>query len=95
MKNKIKFGTLALVAGISMSSQAFAVAYQPNIDETIKVDRIESLIEYEYTEADSARIIDIYLNGEELSAEDLKKYDIDQNGIVNANDAAMVYDLIK
>ena len=42
MKNKLKFGALAIAAGIVMSSQAFAVTYAPNIDETIQKDNVEA-----------------------------------------------------
>ena len=64
MKNKLKFGALAIAAGIVMSSQAFAVTYAPNIDETIQKDNVEALEEeYVYTQTDIKNVYDIYLNG--------------------------------
>lgn len=94
MKKKFKFGAIALVMGIAMSSQSFAVKYEPNIDPDIKIDKIEALDEYEYTEADVNRILEIYMNGENVSQEELKKYDLNEDGKLTANDAAMVYDII-
>ena len=75
MKNKLKFGALAIAAGIVMSSQAFAVTYAPNIDETIQKDNVEALEEeYVYTQTDIKNVYDIYLNGSVPDEEELKKF---------------------
>lgn len=95
MKDKMKYGVLALVAGVVMSSQAFAVTYEPNIDESVKIDKIEALDEVEYTQADADRILEVYMNGITVSDEEFAKYDIDKDGKINANDAALVLDMVK
>ena len=73
---------------------SFAVKYEPNIDTTIKIDKVEALDGYQYTEDDVNRILEIYMNGEEISQEEFDKYDLNKDGKLTANDAAMVYDII-
>lgn len=95
MKNKLKFGALAIAAGIVMSSQAFAVTYAPNIDETIQKDNVEALEEeYVYTQTDIKNVYDIYLNGNVPDEEELKKYDLNKDYKINADDAAMILDVL-
>ena len=95
MKNKLKFGALAIAAGIVMSSQAFAVTYAPNIDETIQKDNVEALEEeYVYTQTDIKNVYDIYLNGSVQDEEELKKYDLNKDYKINADDAAMILDVL-
>ena len=95
MKKKLKFGALAIAAGIVMSSQAFAVTYAPNIDETIQKDNVEALEEeYVYTQTDIKNVYDIYLNGSVPDEEELKKYDLNKDYKINADDAAMILDVL-
>ena len=109
MKNKIKFGALALAAGIVMSSQAFAVTYAPNIDDTIQKDNVEALEEYDYTQEDVEYVFELYADGKEVTDKDyqsfpyktkevtdkdFEKYDMNKDGKINANDAALICDYI-
>lgn len=95
MKGKVKICALVLLAGITMNSKAFAVTYTPfEEDESVYVDKIE-VQEDTYTQDDVSRIISIYLNDEEISEEMLDKYDLNKDGKINANDAALIYDLMK
>ena len=91
MKNKIKFGALALAAGIVMSSQAFAVTYAPNIDDTVQKDNVEALEEYNYTQEDVEYVFELYA---EITDKDFEKYDMNKDGKINANDAALICDYI-
>lgn len=94
MKNKIKFGALALAAGIIMSSQAFAVTYAPNIDDTVQKDNVEALEEYNYTQEDVEYVFELYADGKEITDKDFEKYDMNKDGKINANDAALICDYI-
>lgn len=94
MKKKFKYGVLALVVSVVMSSHAFAVIYEPNVDDSINIDKVEAL-EIEYTQADADKILEVYMNSANVSDEEYAKYDIDKDGKVNANDAALVLDMIK
>ena len=94
MKKKFKYGVLALVVSVVMSSHAFAVTYEPNVDDSINIDKVEAL-EIEYTQADADKILEVYMNSAYVSDEEYAKYDIDKDGKVNANDAALVLDMIK
>lgn len=94
MKNKIKFGALALAAGIVMSSQAFAVTYAPNIDDTVQKDNVEALEEYDYTQEDVEYVFELYADGKEVTDKDFEKYDMNKDGKINANDAALICDYI-
>ncbi len=94
MKNKIKFGALALAAGIVMSSQAFAVTYAPNIDDTVQKDNVEALEEYNYTQEDVEYVFELYADGKEITDKDFEKYDMNKDGKINANDAALICDYI-
>ena len=94
MKNKIKFVALALAAGIVMSSQAFAVTYAPNIDDTVQKDNVEALEEYNYTQEDVEYVFELYADGKEITDKDFEKYDMNKDGKINANDAALICDYI-
>lgn len=94
MKNKIKFGALALAAGIVMSSQAFAVTYAPNIDDTVQKDNVEALEEYNYTQEDVEYVFELYADGKKITDKDFEKYDMNKDGKINANDAALICDYI-
>ena len=94
MKNKLKFGALALAAGIVMSSQAFAVTYAPNIDDTIQKDNVEALEEYNYTQEDVDYVCKLYLDGSNPNDTDYEKYDVNKDGKINTNDAALICDYI-
>ena len=94
MKNKIKFGALALAAGIVMSSQAFAVTYAPNIDDTVQKDNVEALEEYNYTQEAVEYVFELYADGKEITDKDFEKYDMNKDGKINANDAALICDYI-
>ena len=94
MKNKLKFGALALAAGIVMSSQAFAVTYAPNIDDTVQKDNVEALEEYNYTQEDVEYVFELYADGKEITDKDFEKYDMNKDGKINANDAALICDYI-
>ena len=90
MKNKLKFGVLAAVMGIAMSCQTFAVVYEPNLGVDINVDRTEALDGEDVVN----KILDLYNSGNILTDEELAEYDLDHNGIVDANDAAVALDSI-
>lgn len=94
MKNKLKFGALAIAAGIVMSSQAFAVTYAPNIDDTVQKDNVEALEEYNYTQEDVEYVFELYADGKEITDKDFEKYDMNKDGKINANDAALICDYI-
>lgn len=78
-----------------MSSQAFAVTYTPNVDEDVKYDKTEALDEYEYTEEDVEKILKNYTNITTITEEEFIKYDLNNDGVINANDAAIVLDCIR
>lgn len=90
MKNKLKFGVLAAVMGIVMGCQTFAVVYEPNLDVDINVDRTEVLD----GEDIANKILDLYNSGKALTEEEVYEYDLDHNGVVDANDAAAALDSI-
>ncbi len=96
MRNKLKIGALTLVAGITLGSQAFAVQYAPNYDPSVEGNNITALpsndVTYEYTQEDVNTILDIYSSQSELTDEEFLKYDMNQDGVINAIDAAIVMD---
>lgn len=95
MRKKVKFCVAALLSVIVMSSQAFAVTYTPNVDEDVKYDKTEALDEYEYTEEDVEKILKNYTNITTITEEEFIKYDLNNDGVINANDAAIVLDCIR
>ena len=93
MRGKIKFLAIGLLASVVMNSQVFAVTYQPNNDVNIQKDNIESLEEF-YDEKDVNKVLEIYtLN--DATEEEMKKYDMNDDGIIDSADAAIVLNLIK
>lgn len=93
MRGKIKFLAIGLLASVVMNSQVFAVTYQPNNDVNIQKDNIESLEEF-YDEKDVDKVLEIYtLN--DATEEEMKKYDMNDDGIIDSADAAIVLNLIK
>lgn len=93
MRGKIKFLAVGLLASVVMNSQVFAVTYQPNNDVNIQKDNIESLEEF-YDEKDVDKVLEIYtLN--DATEEEMKKYDMNDDGIIDSADAAIVLNLIK
>lgn len=93
MRGKIKFLAIGLLASVVMNSQVFAVTYQPNNDVNIQKDNIESLEEF-YDEKDVDKVLEIYtLNN--ATEEEMKKYDMNGDGIIDSADAAIVLNLIK
>lgn len=93
MRGKIKSLAVGLLASVVMNSQVFAVTYQPNNDVNIQKDNIESLEEF-YDEKDVDKVLEIYtLN--DATEEEMKKYDMNDDGIIDSADAAIVLNLIK
>ncbi len=95
MRNKLKIGAISLVAGITLGSQAFAVQYAPNLDNSVKVDNISVLpgdAMYEYTQEDINIILDVYSSQSPLTQEEFLKYDMNKDGVINSIDAALVMD---
>ncbi|MBO5476892.1 MAG: hypothetical protein J6A15_03995 [Clostridia bacterium] len=93
MKGKIKFLAIALLTSIVMNSQVFAVTYQPNKDVNINKDNIESLEEY-YTKEDAVKAFEIYKYNKPTE-EELEKYDMNKDGLVNSYDVAVILNLTK
>ena len=92
MRGKIKFLAIGLLASVVMNSQVFAVTYQPNNDVNIQKDNIESLEEF-YDEKDVNKVLEIYtLN--DATEEEMKKYDMNDDGIIDSADAAIILNLI-
>lgn len=92
MRGKIKFLAIGLLASVVMNSQVFAVTYQPNNDVNIQKDNIESLEEF-YDEKDVDKVLEIYtLN--DATEEEMKKYDMNDDGIIDSADAAIILNLI-
>lgn len=92
MRGKIKFLAIGLLASVVMNSQVFAVTYQPNNDVNIQKDNIESLEEF-YDEKDADKVLEIYtLN--DATEEEMKKYDMNDDGIIDSADAAIILNLI-
>lgn len=97
MRNKLKIGAISLVAGMALTSHAFAVQYSPNFDSDVKVDNIVALPNdevYEYTQEDVNLILDLYSSSAELTEEDFVKYDMNKDNVINSVDAALVMDLL-
>lgn len=68
------------------------VTYDPFLNEEVTKDNVA--LQIEYTLEDAGYVLDLY-KAEEVTAEDLAKYDMDNNGIINVEDAAIILDLIK
>lgn len=90
MKNKFKVLSLVLLVCTVMCTQIFAKTFVPNGDVDIDIDRIEAL---EYTEDDIQICLDLY-KYKNQSEEDLEKYDLDENGIIDTADVAMILNRI-
>ncbi len=97
MRNKLKIGAISLVAGIALTSQAFAVQYAPNLDSNVEIDNIAALPSdemYEYTQEDVNAILDAYASQDSLTEEEFLKYDMNKDKVINSIDAALVMDLL-
>ena len=93
MSEKIKFLAVGLLASVVMNSQVFAVTYQPNKDVNIQKDNIESLEEF-YEVKDVENVLDIYTSNS-ATEEELEKYDMNSDGIIDSADAAIILNLVK
>lgn len=98
MRNKLKIGAISLIAGVALSSQAFAVQYAPNLDSSVEVDNVIALPSdevYEYTQEDVNVILNVYLEQDLLTQKEFTRYDINDDGVINSIDAALLMDSLK
>lgn len=92
MKAKFKFLAIALLASVVMNSQVLAVTYQPNKDVNIQKDNIESLEEF-YDAQDVDKVLEIYKTNE-VTEDNLEKYDMNSDGLIDSADAAIILQII-
>lgn len=101
MMKKLIYKALAFVGIVGvMGYHTFAVAatYTPNIDVDVKVDKAVLLEEEEqvtYTQEDVDRVLEIYSQDLSVTEDEIAKYDLNGDGVLNANDAAMICDLLR
>lgn len=93
MKGKIKFLSLALATSIVLNSQVFAVTYLPDKDVNINKDNIETLDKI-YNEEDAKKVLEIFSNND-ITEESLERYDVNEDGLVDSADAAVILNLVK
>lgn len=92
MKAKFKFLAIGLLASVVMNSQVLAVTYQPNKDVNIQKDNIESLEEF-YDAQDVDKVLEIYKTNE-VTEDNLEKYDMNSDGLIDSADAAIILQII-
>ncbi len=93
MKKKISMVFVAVFVCMAVVSNAFAVTYTPNRNDNIVKDNIVALDE-KYTQEDVNRVLEIYFTNASVTEEELEKYDLNGDQLINCIDAALIRNYI-
>lgn len=91
MKRKISITFVTVFACMVVISHVFAITYVPNRNDNIIKDNIATLDEV-YTQEDVDKVLQIYNANREVTKEEINKYDLNDDNIVNSLDAALILD---
>lgn len=93
MKRKFSMIFVAVFVCMAVISHVLAVTYEPNKNDNIVKDNVATLDKV-YTQEDVDNVLKIYISNRDVTEEELKMYDFNDDNVINSVDAALILNYI-